>query len=285
MRNIFFTLCTLLPCLLYSQAPIATQTNVASTSKTKFIQVGAGFDNAYFTDFATSALPYSTSAMRFDLAFLRSSARRETKMYFGFSSATFKLVADQQTFGSTVNTPYLAYTRLYQVPLKLGEKWNFKLGASLDITGNMRMNPGLQNNAFGLEMFNTLFGSAKMSYDISRKKEKQGRFLLISYHLKPKTRILSYQLNLPLMNNTYRNGYAYTNASTISNQTRLTDGYQYHAFSGFRMSSALHYDLYYPNGNILRLGYHWDAYRTAGDFDRFQMAHHYFQLALLFKTN
>jgi hypothetical protein len=153
----------------------------------------------------------------------------------------------------------------------------------MDLSGNLRVNPSLQNNAGGLEIFNTLFASARISRDVSRLEEKKTKILwLIPWRRIPRRRTLSFQLNAALMNNNYRNGYIYSNHANITNKPNIVYNYNFNAFSGYRLNTALEYSIFLSNGNAFRYSWNWDALRSGEQFNRFEMGHHAFQLAFLF---
>ena len=121
--------------------------------------------------------------------------------------------------------------------------------------------------------------------DVSRKEAKDKKLLFIKYHLKQRTRNLSFRLNVGLINSSFRNGFVYAGQSFILNEEKPFDDYQYKVFLGFRASSSLDYTIFLKNKNKIQLSYLWDAYKTGGDLDKFEMAHHTFKLTLLFNTN
>lgn len=247
-----------------------------------FITTSVGVNIASFKDGATSPLRYTGIGRRFCVGTLRFDSTREVASAISLNNGNFVSTVGKEVTQSKVNTLFLNYGRLYQVKALCTPRINMKLGVVADITGNLRVNESLQNNGIGIEMFNTLFAAAKATTDVSRKIEKRKKFLFIKYTLQPRKRSLSYQLNMAVMNNTLRNGYAYSNASSISNNSQLFYQYEYNVFSGYRMQSYLHYDLYYANQNAIRLSYMWDAYRSGGALPKFEMAHHFISVSLLF---
>lgn len=192
---------------------------------------------------------------------------------------------NNHTATSNVKTLSVSYSKLYQLNKLGSEKLNIKIGGLFNATGNVRINEALQNNAAGIEMFPTLFGSVKITKDISRKVSKNKKILFVKYKLKQKNRDLAFNLNIGLVNSSYRNGYAYSGQSGILNESQVLDGYEFKVFSGFRMSSALNYTVSLRNKNEIQLSYLLDAYKTGGDLDKFEMAHHTIKISLLFNTN
>jgi hypothetical protein len=277
------TLIFLLLCLP-ARSQTADNTRYTRHNRPAYIEVGAGLSSSAFADFATSPLGYNTRAPRFTAGIIRMDPHMESRLAASYLSGTFTVTADRRRFVSQVNTVFLSYARLYAIPKLSTQKLRVKAGGMLDLTGNIRINNSLNNNATGAEMINTLFVSGKAEYDVSRVRAKSGKLLgFIPYNLQPRQRWLTCQLNAAVINNAYRNGYAYLNPTAVANHTELFYDYRYRWLSGYRMSSSLEYNLYYTNGNIIRLSYLWDAYHTGGSTDRFQMAHHYLQASLLFR--
>jgi hypothetical protein len=157
----------------------------------------------------------------------------------------------------------------------------FRAGGVFGINGNLRLNPSLQNNSTGTEFFGTLSGSFKVSYDVSRTKSKEGKFLLFKYKRQPRKRELSFRLNPALMNITYRNAYIYTNHSPVIGDPKLLSEYEMKAFSGYRLSTALEYLVHLNNTNVIKFAYFWDGYHTGGDNDKFEMSNSIFQFSFL----
>ncbi len=87
------------------------------------------------------------------------------------------------------------------------------------------------------------------------------------------------------MNSSFRNGFIYSGQSQVLNDAKNFDGYVYKVFSGFRMGSQLDYTRYLKNKNAFQISYLWDAYRTGGQLDKFEMAHHTLRFSLQFNTN
>lgn len=265
-------------------------------ARTTYYSVGTGVNFIKFRDYATSPLFYSGMANTVMLSKLRQDDKRESQFGGTFLSAgtsniipVGKLTAkveDEIVGSSSFMNANLFYTQLYQIPISSlnPEKWNLKVGGTIMSNWTLRRNEALQNNALGFEGINTLFASTKITRDISRKKEVQKKFLFIKYKLKPKKRFLSYQLNLGLINSTFRNGFAYLNQSGIVSDAGVFDAYVFKVFSGYRINSALESKTYLKNGNAIALGYQWDALWTGGELDQFQMAQHIISFSFHFNT-
>lgn len=247
------------------------------------ITAGIGFSS--FRDFATSPLIYKGFPIYISLSRIKSDQKRGAEIGLSYSFGNYKNNFNNHSATSRVNTVSLFYSQLYQLNKFSSEKLNVKIGGLFNTTVNFRNNEVLRNNASGIEIFPTLFGSIKIKKDISRKETKDKKFFFIKYKLKQRTRNLAYRLNIGLINNSYRNGYVYSGQSSVLNEPRIFDGYQFKAFSGFRMSSSLDYTISLKNKNKIQISYLWDAYKTGGNLDKFEMAHHTFKLTLLFNTN
>lgn len=280
-----FALLLFLPFQLFAQEsnePVVTNENY---ERPKFYELGAGFNISRFRDFATSPLNYVGGVGEFVLGTLRKDESQEVNLSFRFSSGTYFSAGNSlERSGAVASVVFINYSRLYQIKSLSSDKWNFKVGGKIDLTGNIRQNPSLLNNSTGIEAFQTLFASAKVTRDISRTAIKQKKFLFIRYKRYPQRRELSFQLNPSVINSTYRNGYAYiSQASVVGSEDPFSD-YKLSVFSGFRINTALDYTRYLKNGNGIKLSYLWDAYKTGGSLPRFEMSHHLLQVALLFKV-
>lgn len=246
------------------------------------LQIGMARTSSVFRDFATSPLFYRGSPIQYSLAYGREEGRKESRLAFRFQSGSFSPEDKSIKTPSITRTLFLQYSRLWYITT--WKNTDVRIGGMLDVSGNLRINPSLQNNAGGLELFNTLFASARIGRDVSRRKEKSGKILwLIPYRRIPRRRTLSYQLNAAIMNNNYRNGYIYSNQANITNSPKILYNYSFNAFSGYRLNSALEYSVFFSNGNAIRYGWYWDALQSGETYNRFEMGHHAFQFAVLFR--
>lgn len=246
------------------------------------LQFGIASTSSVFRDFATSPLFYEGSPMQYCLAWSKDEGKKERRLSLKYQSGTFKPELKEVNTPSAVSTIYLQYSRLWY--LTSWKKTDLRLGGMLDLGGNFRFNPALQNNAGGLEIFNTLFLSAKASRDVSRLNEKSGKFLfLFKYRRVPRRRTISFQLNAAVMNNSLRNGYIYSNQANITNQPNIFYNYQFNTFSGYRLNTALEYSIFLSNGNAIRYSWNWDAFQSGEKFNRLEMAQNAFQVSFLFQ--
>ena len=283
MRYIF-SLVFLIPLQMLAQdAPVSEQTS--KYVRPKYYELGAGLNISQFRDFATSPLIYSGGAGQFVLGIVRKDQRVESNFSFRFSSGIYSTEADRrEQTPSVVNSIFLIYGRLYEIKSLSVGKWNTKVGGKIDLTGNLRQNKYLLNAGNGIESFQTLFASAKVTRDLSRENLRRKKILFIKYKLKPKKRELSFQVNPSIVNSTFRNGFAYIDQASVTGSNNAFEDYKFSSFSGFRINSALELTRYLKNGNGFKYSYVWDAYKTGGELPKFEMSHHIFQLSLLFRV-
>lgn len=253
----------------------------------KYIQAGLGLNRGSMRDFATSPITYKGILFNYSLGYLKMDDAREVKLSARYNQGSYRY---KKTEGIEVKSKssqhvlYLNYYRLYQLKKFSNDKWNVKLGGMYDVNLDVRINEDLMNAGVGYEVFNTFFLSGKVSRKYERTETISKKFLFIKYKLKPMVTLFSYQLNLPVSNNTIRNGYAYIGNESL-NTTPLFKGYEAKAFSGIRFCSELAYTRQMQNGNMYRVSYIWDAYAVGKDFNRFEMANHILELSLLFHLN
>jgi hypothetical protein len=246
------------------------------------LQFGMSRTSSVFRDFATSPLFYHGNPMQYSLAWAKDEGLKERRLLFKYQSGTFTPENKNIKTPSTAHSLFLQYSRLWYIGT--WKKTDVRLGGMMDVSGNLRVNPSLQNNAGGLEIFNTLFASVRFGRDVSRLQEKSGKILwLIPYHRIPRRRTISFQLNAALMNNNFRNGYIYSNQANITNKPNILYNYQFNAFSGYRLNTTLEYSIFLSNGNAIRYSWFWDAMQSGEEFNRFEMGLTGIQLAFLFQ--
>lgn len=242
-----------------------------------------GLSYSSLRDFATSPLIYTGTPLYLSLSRLKTDMKIESEFKLSYSFGNYIKSFNKHYTLSQVKTFSSYYSSLYQLNKLSAGKFNTKIGGVFNVTGNTRYNQLLMNNAVGAEWFANLMGSIKITQDISRTDFKDKKFLFIKYKLDPRTRNIAFRLNLGLINSSYRNGYAYFRHTFDQND--LYYGYEFKIFSGFRMSTSLDYTISLKNRNAIQFSYLWDAYKTGGDLDKFEMAHHIFKLSYLFNTN
>ncbi len=236
-------------------------------------------------DFATSPLTYTGIFLSSGGYKINIDERRETEWGIPFSIGIFGNNFNDHSNSSVVFSLAPYYSELYELNSLSSEKLNVKVGGLLNATLNVRNNPSFLNNGLGLEIIPTLFGSIKGTLDVSRKMDKDKKFLFFKYTLQKRKKSLALRLNTGLVNASYRNGYVYSGQSPILNDPKVFDDYQFKIFSGFRMSSSLDYTLYSrKTTNAVQISYVWDAYKTGGNLDKFEMAQHALRFTLMFNT-
>jgi hypothetical protein len=247
-----------------------------------YINIAAGLNISNFRDFATSPLRYSGTPLYTSLAHIDVDQKRESHFTLSYSFGNYKTNFNQHASESRVNTISLNYLELFELKKLSSSKLNIKIGGQFSSTVNHRENPGLFNNGNGADIISTLFGSAKATLDLSRTEDKIKKFLFIKYKVQKRKRSLSYTMNVGMVNSSYRNGFAYTNPSAPLNEDDFFAGYEFRVFKGFRLNSALDYTIYLHNENAVQFSYIFDAYRTGGHHDNFEMSAHVLKLSLLF---
>ena len=278
--------------LLFSSGLIAQEEDKKQWSPKKeerknrsfFLGVDFGLSASQFRDFATSPLIYEGNVITFAVSATRFDAKKETTSDLRFSTGTYSAEIAETFAASSVFTVFNSYQQLFRINRYSKDKWNLKAGGNIAWSMNTRSNPSLGNNSFGLEVIGTLFGSVKVTRDLSRKKEKDVKILFIKYKLKPLKRDLSVQFNTGIVNANLRNGFAFIAQDGLINEPNTLEDYQLNFFSGFRLSSRIDYSVYLTKGNLFRLSYLWDAYRTGNEFDKFEMGHHMLTASLWFRT-
>ncbi|HSY61037.1 MAG TPA: hypothetical protein VK796_04130 [Cytophaga sp.] len=244
--------------------------------------IGLGNNISKFRDYATSPLFYSGTAKTISVFVDRPSDKKDMFIQARYSAGTYRVkgLGDDDLF-SKLKSASVRYTMLWKVNPISGNKLNIKIGGTFDAWGDLRINKKLQNNTVGSEIFTTLFLSLKVSHPIVVTETKKIWFL----KFKPRYRNTYFQLNLPVMNNTFRNGYIYTSTTGLDGNPKpsLFKGYEFHTFSGLRLSTSLMYEQAIFNNNILRFTYDWDMLLSSKKYDQFQMANHIFLVSLVLK--
>lgn len=266
---------------LYAQQDSVTSSVKYRKTMPVYIEISTGFNKSKFIDFATSPLYYKGMLRNIMLAIRKETEKREVFFATRYTFGNYKMsYNDIITTSKCIANVSLRYTRLYQLDVFNDDRWNLKVGGTFDIAGDFRGNPALMNNQVGYEAFTTLFASGKISRDISNKEKIEFLF----FKFKPKTRRLSYQLDLAVVNGVWRNGYIYSNSSAVYNEPSFFTDHPYKLFSGYRMSSRLDYEIGIFNQNTLKFSYIWDAMMSGKkDQDRFQMVNNVWMVSLNIK--
>ena len=251
------------------------------STRPAYLSLSIGINRSHFRDFATSPLIYTGTPLYIALSHIEYDAQRESAVLLSYSFGHYKTDFNNHTSESMVNTVSFNYLEMFQLHNLSAAKFNLKIGGQLNAIANHRENAALFNNSKGVDFISTLFASAKGTLDLSRKEEKSKKFLFIKYKLKKRVRHLSYNLNVGVVNSSYRNGFAYTSPSAPLNEDDFFEDYNLRVFKGFRLNSSLDYTIYLQNKNAVQFSYIWDATRTGGHFDNFELAAHILKFSLL----
>jgi hypothetical protein len=285
MMKILLLLSLLIPLSSFAQNENGLSDKDQRKNRPAYLGITLGMSYAGFRDFATSPLTYNGSPLYISLSHLKDGLRKESEFGVSYSFGNYIKGFNHQFGVSRVGTTSFYYSQLYGLNTLSSQQINVKIGGLIHTTYNSRYNQSFINNEAGRELFINLLGSIKITKDVSRKEIKEKKFLFINYRLNQRTRDLSFRLNLGLINCSYRNGYSYSGNNVDPTEINPYNGYQFKAFSGYRMSTALDYTIFLKNKNAVQFSYLWDAYKTGGDLDKFEMAHHIFKVTFLFKTN
>ncbi|PID95600.1 MAG: hypothetical protein CSA94_00755 [Bacteroidetes bacterium] len=288
MKSIYlFVIGLFLSVSVFSQiAPtnINTTNHQQRENRSVYLKYNTGIGISIYRDFATSPLYYSGIILSTDFSRLRTGFNKETVVHFSHFYGLYSSYYNDHIAQSTVLGVSQSYAMMYCIKYSKNKKTNLKVGGMLKSLFLVRINSSLMNNGFGYEWFPTLFGSAKLTVDVSRKQEKHKRFLLWDYTLKPRRKDFSFLLNIGLINASLRNGFAYLGQSVVENDFRLFDGYQFKLFSGARVQSSLAYTIHLYNKNALEFSYDWEVLTAKNDFSLFEMSSHVLKLSFLFNT-
>jgi len=278
----FFLFLFLMPVIIFSQNENNIITKEDERKKRAIFSTrSSGLTFSNLRDFATSPLIYNGISYTSTFSLLKINTKREMEIGTTNSLGIFSTSINGNGASGYVFSPSVFYSQLYELHKLSSEKLNIKIGGLFNTTANIRYNASYNNNAFGLEIIPTLFGSIKLTKDVSRKETKNKKILGIPYTLKARKRDISFRLNIGLVNSSYRNGYVYADQSSLLNDFTLFEDYQFKIFSGFRMSSSLDYTIYLKNRNRMQFSYVWDAYKTGGDLDKLEVGNHSFRYTFL----
>jgi hypothetical protein len=251
-------------------------------ARNTYIVAGVGTGYGQYLDFATSPLTYSGLTFNTGLGILKQSSIKESAFRVQYVRGQFKNKAQDGRQASDFSSLSFQHSVLNKLEKYSNHKTRFLLGGMIDATGTYRVNNSLMNAAYGFEVFSTVFVSGKVRRNFERKETVSGKFLgLIKYKKKLRLRTLSYQLNLPLMNSVFRNDYGYLSEG-IYQMNPVFENYSFKVFNGFRINTRLDYEWHLKNNNRIGISYIWDAYKTGGHFEYYQIAQHLLQFSLIF---
>lgn len=229
---------------------IITLDTLSIDKKNIYREVGGfGLGTISFRDYATSPLVYKGLAFSLGMAKVKVDHKKETRFSTNFLFGTTlnqveKSISDlpKEKHRSVVSSIDLRYSRLYTIHKLSKNKNLLQVGGAIDLKVISRANSSLGNNARGIDIFPTLFGSIKMSHELfvppilKRKKT-------------PRKQAFSIRLDMGLLNTNIRNGYAYTVHAPFYNGANQLDGYAFNWFSGIRMRYTSAYTIYTKNNN------------------------------------
>lgn len=247
-----------------------------------YLNISFGVNRSSFRDFATSPLVYSGNPLYVSLSHIDIDERRESHLALSYAFGKYKTNFNKHTAESEVNTVALNYLELFQLKKWSNARFGLKIGGQFNSTVNLRANTALFNNREGVDVISTLFGSAKATLGLNRKVQSNKNPLLTGNRNDKRIQSLSYTVNVGMANSSYRNRFAYTSPSAPLNEDDFFAGYEFQIFKGFRLNSTLDYTVFLHNKNALQFSYIWDAYRTSGHHDNFEMTAHILKLSLLF---
>lgn len=254
-----------------------------------YSQLSIGLTSPLYRDFATSPLFYRGLGLNLGTAWLRRNDKRERlcRVDLGFSVLMPRVPKSNVIQpGGLAYYGYLTiyYHQLWKIEPLSNEKFNLKVGGALNITQNVRANPALENNAFGLENLSNLLATAQMTMDISRKAPKEYK----RFTLKPVKRELRFLVNVGVFNFNYRPGYAYSYDSEMNGTKTKPVAWAFSNYkltlNGWRINTELEFIQYLPNGNARGWSYVWEAAHAKGRYEPFQMASHRIQFTFYFHT-
>lgn len=267
--------------------PVRAQDEIQQKKKPdpEFWNIGLGLQIGKFQDLATSPLYYQGGGPALSLTYLQLSPKKEIEAGMSLSTGLYEAKVGDESTQSLASRFELIFTHLRSIPRLSPGNWNTKVGVHANALVNFRQNPFIGNNAIGFEMIHTLFGSIKITRDISRNQDRTLKIGWLKLYQKAKVRDLSYRLNVGLMNNTYRNGYVYLNQSWLLDEEEdLLDDHEYSFFSGARLGSEINLTRYLANGNAIRWSLTSDIYKTGGDLDVLSSAQHTLKFILMFNS-
>jgi hypothetical protein len=283
LRYLFLIVTLLYSLNAFAQSgEMGTYEEPQKVSRPAYLSIAVGMNISSFRDFATSPLIYSGKPLYTELSYFDIDERRASYIAFSYSFGKYKSNFNQHSSESKVNVFTFNYLELFQLKPISRPRLNIKIGGQLNLTANHRENTELFNNREGVDIISTLFGSAKTTLGLGRARGKSKRSLF-NQEAHQQMHTLSVTMNIGIVNGSYRNSFAYTSPSAPLNKDDFFAGYIFRIFEGFRLNSALDYTVFLRHKNAIQFSYLWDAYKTGGHHDNFEMATHLFKFSLLFR--
>lgn len=251
--------------------------------KASSLIIGAGINYMMFRDLSSSPLYYSGTMSKFQLGFYTQSPKMQQIISVSYSSGSLSNNNDVYRIKADVTTFSLSYQYLKQVRAFSSNRLNTKIGGMFNILGNYRNNDGLNNFAIAYELMPSLMLSAKTELDVSRTESK--RIFFNTLLMRPRKKMLSYQLNVGLVNGNFRGDIPYLLNSSVSNNLDFIEALRFKGFSKVRLGSTFNYTVYLNPSNAICISYDWNVLQTSNDELRFEQASHLIGLRLLFGIN
>lgn len=244
-----------------------------------YLNLSAGADRLSLRDKATSPLIYKGIIPSFRLSAYSAKEHRkyfQSHLQYAFGNVNNSTgVEFSQSFNHVI---WFQAQQMYAAAVQRKSEWF--LGGTVDLVNQIRINPKLMNNSFGLDFVQTLFFSAEYRYHIQAQKDKVYDFYLFKVKNRAdRLKYFSFLVHVPLWLSSYRNGYAYANQTGVVNGINPLDGYEFKVWNGFRMMTQVSFVKALKNKNRYQLSYVWDAYKVGGA-QAFTVAHHNVQFSL-----
>ena len=97
---------------------------------------------------------------------------------------------------------------------------------------------------------------------------------------------LSFNLDIGIVNNTFRNDFAYTNHAPLYNDENIFEDYQFDWFTGFRVKSSIDYIRYNNNNtNAVKISYKWEGIHAGDRLEKLAVSNSILQISLLHRLN
>jgi hypothetical protein len=247
----------------------------------RYLSIAALTDYAVLRDLGVSPLSYDgllvggTGALAFE------GPRWDLNFEGGVGQGDLQRVK-VGTYTSSVLTFFYAGHVLRRFWQNEKENLDFRAGLQIGGYSGQRQTPAFLNAGTVWESLNSAFASGKLTWRITKKQEA-GKLLFIKKRAGTRFYKLSSQLSLPLLHTSWRPGYAYLDDFT-DGDTKVYENNEFKT-GGFRIQWRSEFTYFLLNGNGLRLGYTWDAQKSAGDINPLELTHHYLQTAVLIRLN
>ena len=178
---------------------------------------------------------------------------------------------------SSINFAYGGHTR-YEFWSSPSLRLRYEGGIRFHGYTNIRSNPNFLNASSGVESLNTLFLSNYLEWQFTRRKK-----MAKNAGEPVRRRLVSLEVNLPLINTAWLTDYAYITDFT-DGDTNSTDEHSLY-WGGLRFQTRFTYRHFLKNGNALRFAYWWDYLRTPKGFNQLEMYNHSLEFALVIRLN